>query len=333
MKTVLITGATGYVGTTLVKAYLEQGFQVVATARTQENLDALAAANPGRALTTHALDVTDAAATDAAIAQHQPDIIVHASAFPRRKMAEAVAEGQPFEESPLYQLNANGARNVAVAASHLKKPVHLCLVSSGAAFQQQLTHVNLASPRDMENPFARSKNIGEKLVEEALADAPHVATSVLYSPVILDKEQVKGIIPFAADKALKGEPITNNAPTGAGMNFVLADDFGKMVLGVTTRQTEGFERYPVNGFRIPTQDLLTKVASAVRVQNMGKTAPVVQGPTTANGMPQADESKLRGLLGPDFEWQGVDATVNSIVKARIELARAEKPKRSGGVTM
>ncbi len=324
MKTVLITGATGYVGKHLTKAYLDQGFKVVACGRTKESLDELADSYKGRDLVIHPLDVTDSAATYEAVHIHQPDVIIHAAAYPRRKAADQSGGEVPLEQTPLYKLNVGGMSNIAQAAVDAGRPVHLSIISSGAAFDQTLEHVNADSPRDMSNPFAVTKNLGEQAVERIVAGSAHVKTSILYPPVVLDETQTKGIIPFSAARALRGEALENNAYPGAGMNMMVAEDLGRAVLAVTEKQSESFVHYPINGTRIPTVNLLQKVAGQV-AKITGNTVPVKEGNGSLRGMPKADETAILNLLGKDFSWQPLDAMMEAIVSTQ-PIPTPKKPE-------
>ncbi|MDX1975730.1 MAG: NAD(P)-dependent oxidoreductase [Rickettsiales bacterium] len=323
MKKVLITGATGYVGNHLVKHYLDAGYEVVACARTQEHLDMLAKQYKGKALTIEALDIADAEATRTIVAKHQADVIVHAAAFPRRKATEHVSADVPFEQTELYKVNVEGARNLAQATLDAGHPAHICFINSGAVFDQSLAKVDLNSTRDMNEPFARSKNLAEQEVSKLLKDAPGITTSILYAPVIIDKTQIKGMIPAAAKKAIAGETIENNAPDGAGMNMMLADDLGKVVQGVSEHPPGAFVQYPLNGYRSSTVALLEKVANVVAAKT-GKKVDVVKGETRFNGMPDADETAIRQVLGADFQWKPIDEMVEIVVNAEIRKANLAK---------
>ena len=316
MNTVLITGATGYVGTHLVKSYLEKGYKVIACARTTENLEQLKSSQGSDNLITETLDVTDASKTLETVARHIPDVIIHAAAFPRRKTADQVDANLPFEQTPLYKLNVGGAHNLALAAAQLNHEVRLCFISSGAVFKQNLQHVDLESPRELDEPFARSKNIAEQIVESALSAAPQVKMSILYPPVILDKNQTKGIIPMAAEKALQGQTIENNAPINDSVNMLLAEDFCKMVQDVTEKQTAHFARYPINGYRIAISDLLENVAKSAAAIT-GNKVQVIQGEVKFPGMPQANESAIRELIGPT-PWQDISNTMLEIVNLQYQ---------------
>ncbi len=67
-RTVLVTGATSGIGAAAARAFAAAGWQVIATGRRAERLDALAAEIGGDAIHTAAFDVTDETARDTALA-------------------------------------------------------------------------------------------------------------------------------------------------------------------------------------------------------------------------------------------------------------------------
>ena len=66
-KTAFITGATAGIGEAAVRAFVAAGWNVVATGRRQDRLDALAASLPQGKVHGAAFDVRDEAARDAAL--------------------------------------------------------------------------------------------------------------------------------------------------------------------------------------------------------------------------------------------------------------------------
>ena len=307
MTKVLITGATGYVGKNLVNAYASAGFEVIALARNADNLADLARKHIG--LQTCAADVTNYQQVFDAISSYQPDIIVHAAALPRRA---------DVSEEEFAKVNISGIENVATAITQLTKPIHLCFISSGSVFDQNLGKVDANSARDLTNAFPKSKTDAENIFLKVIEGKPNITTSIIYPPIVLDETQSKGIIPRAILEAINGRNPQNNAPANAHVNFISANDIGAAIMAITTKQQSNFERYPVTAFRLPVMELLAKIGNPV------------QGGVKFKSMPHADETALMALMPKDFEWQGVDKTIKAIAKRLLleQLATLDEPDRA-----
>lgn len=90
---VMVTGASGQLGTDAVRIFTEQGYEVLASDRVQ-------------------LDITDQQQTIDAVTAFKPDAIVHCAAYTAVDAAETDVEGA-------YRVNAVGTRNLAVAAERV----------------------------------------------------------------------------------------------------------------------------------------------------------------------------------------------------------------------
>lgn len=149
---VLITGAEGQLGREL-QASAPAGVEVVALPRM-------------------ALDVTDAAAVDAALASSRPAAVVHAAAYTAVDRAES-------EPEAAHAVNATGAGHVARAAAAVgARLVHLStdFVFDGAASRPY-------RPEDPPAPlgvYGASKLEGERAVAAACPRAAVLRTSWLY---------------------------------------------------------------------------------------------------------------------------------------------------------
>ena len=91
---VVVTGGDGMLAQAFARTAAEQGHEAVRLGR-------------------RALDVTDAAAVDAAIASARPDAVLHCAAYTNVDDAE-------LNEEEAFAVNANGAANVARAAARAR---------------------------------------------------------------------------------------------------------------------------------------------------------------------------------------------------------------------
>jgi nucleoside-diphosphate-sugar epimerase len=113
---VLVTGATGFVGSHIAEAFVEAGYEVRVGARASSNERWISSLDTERV----PLDL-DGSAEDLSRAVHNVDVVVHAAGITRAR-----------RPGDYYSVNAGGTRSVATAA--LRAGVRrLVLISSLAA--------------------------------------------------------------------------------------------------------------------------------------------------------------------------------------------------------
>src|ERR1700733_3911445 len=153
-RKVFIAGEQGQVARALFRAYRARG-DVVRSA--------------GRA----SVDISDAAAVDAAIRAFRPDLVVNAAAYTAVDKAEDDAE-------KAYKINRDGAGHLAASANEIAVP--LIHISTDYVFDGSKPTPYLET--DMTNPIGvsgRSKPAGEVAVPAATADAVILRTSWIFS--------------------------------------------------------------------------------------------------------------------------------------------------------
>ncbi len=154
---VLVTGATGFVGSHLVEALLEKGDQVACLVRPTSDTSGL----PVDKLELRLGDVTDPATLDAVVLDI--DIVYHvAGAIEARSLAD------------LNAVNEIGTRNMGRACAGLSTPPVLVLVSSlEAAGPDSEGHFRTEEdPSDPVSNYGRSKLAGEQAIEEYASAVP-----------------------------------------------------------------------------------------------------------------------------------------------------------------
>lgn len=125
MKTILLTGAAGFIGSHTASALLDRGDVVVAVdnlndyydpARKKANLNEVRASAPDPSkLVFHKADIRDEAAMEAIFAEHEPDVIIHLAA-----MAGVRAS---MDDPRLYlDVNLNGTLTLLDAARRHGQP-------------------------------------------------------------------------------------------------------------------------------------------------------------------------------------------------------------------
>ena len=181
MPCILLTGATGYVGSHTWLALLEAGFDVVgvdnfsnSSPKVLERLAELA----GRTPRFERVDVCDPHALQSVFAAHPIDAVVHFAAH--KSVGESV-------ENPLeyYRNNVGGLINTArVMEAH---GVRALVFSSSATVYGHPERLPLTedAPLAATNPYGTTKLIGEQLLRDLERNQPHWRVAYLryFNPV------------------------------------------------------------------------------------------------------------------------------------------------------
>ncbi|MGI9646897.1 MAG: SDR family oxidoreductase [Acidimicrobiia bacterium] len=176
---VLITGATGYLGTALAESI-------------PPGIDAILA---GFSRGTRPLDVTEPTSVAAALDRHRPNSVVHLAAV----STLAGAAGDPERAT---RVNVEGAGVVAAAAR--RAGARLVTLSSDVVFDGSSGPYHESSPANPINDYGRSKLEGEAAVLAA-----HPEALILRTTVLVGRDRA-GRFPFSAfvlERAARGETI------------------------------------------------------------------------------------------------------------------------------
>lgn len=144
MKTILVTGSEGFVGSHLIKALDESSYNVVATCLPQ------LIPKKGHYVP---VDILNLDLTIDVFKQHEPDVIFHLAAL------SSVAKS--FRDRPVaYSTNITGTANVLAAANSLSKKVVFYFVSTCEVYGGG-ENLSEDSPVVLKNPYAISKYAAE----------------------------------------------------------------------------------------------------------------------------------------------------------------------------
>jgi dTDP-4-dehydrorhamnose reductase len=153
VRRLLVTGAGGMLGQDVVAQARRTGHEVVALGRAQ-------------------LDIADAAAVDAAIANAAPDVVINCAAWTDVDGAEADPQGA-------LAVNGAGAGTVAGAAGAVG--AHVVHVSTDYVFSGDAGRAYVESDAtDPQSAYGRSKLAGERAVIAASPDHAVVRSSWLF---------------------------------------------------------------------------------------------------------------------------------------------------------
>ena len=241
---VLVTGATGFVGSHAAKALQEAGHTVRALVRTPAKLETVTA-RVGvdlSSLETVEGDIADAEAVTAAV--DGCDAVVHAA---------AVVGTDPSSEAAIEASNFAGALNVLGAAADAGCDPIVHVSSAAALFPFQTDPVTADHPLgDSRMPYARSKAESDHLAQQLQASGHGVV--IVYPGGIFgpgdynESSQVKPL------RFWLTKPFTRSS--GYTMNFIDVRDIAS-VIAASMEPGRGPKRYVMFGHHLTSDDLLS----------------------------------------------------------------------------
>jgi GDP-4-dehydro-6-deoxy-D-mannose reductase len=149
MKTVLVTGSEGFVGSRLIKALSEASYEVVATSLPQ------LIPKKGRYV---ALDILNLDLAVEVVKQHEPDVIFH--------LAAVSSVARSFRDRAIaYNTNIAGTANMCEAAKSLDKKVQFYFISTCEVYGGG-ENLSEGASVTLKNPYAISKYAAELICSD-----------------------------------------------------------------------------------------------------------------------------------------------------------------------
>lgn len=180
-RTILVTGASGYIGSHTCVALLQAGYQVIAL----DNLcnsarEALVRVEriAGRDLSFFQADVRDRAALDAILGQNDIDAVIHFAGL--KSVGESAAKPLAY-----FQNNVGGTLNLleALSAARVKR---LVFSSSATVYgAPDAVPISETAALRVTNPYGRSKLMAEELLADLSRSDPEWRIGILryFNPV------------------------------------------------------------------------------------------------------------------------------------------------------
>jgi UDP-arabinose 4-epimerase len=322
MKTVLVTGGAGYIGSHCCKAFAQAGWSVI----TYDNLSRgwRDAVKWGPLVEG---DISDPAAVVAVLRQYQPDVVAHFAAY--------AYVGESVERPELYYRN-NSFGTLMLLEKMLQAGVDKLIFSSTCASYG----IPVRSPIDEEhpqspiNPYGWSKFIIERMVDDL--SAAHGLNAVVlryFNAAGCDPDGEIGerhepethVIPLAIESALKkdrmftvnGTDFDTRDGTAVRDYIHVADLAHAHVLaGEKLLRDRGVHVYNLGtGIGTTVKELVEAVSRICGTQ-----LPVIYGPRRAGDPPAlvAAAEKAKGEL----RWVPVQSSIDRIVETALSWHRS-----------
>jgi CDP-glucose 4,6-dehydratase len=309
-KTVFVTGASGIVGSWLVRSLLAAGASVVALLRDEDPRCELARSGDDRRVTRVRGALEDVALLERALVEYEVDVVFHLGAQTQVRHAQR----QPFGT---LEANVRGTYNLLEAARRVDRPVNALVVASSdkAYGESQTLPYTEDHPLAGRNIYDASKSAGD-LLASAYASSYELPLGIarcgnIYGGGDLNWDR---IVPGTIRSLLRGDhPIIRSDGTPR-RDYLFVDDAvtGYLTLGEALMNgREHGEAFNFgHGEPVAVLELVEEISRAVGRTDL---APIVQsGAPNEIPVQWLDATKARTHLGwaPTFTLQeGLERTV------------------------
>lgn len=249
-KTVFVTGGTGFLGSWIMRLFLEDGWQVTALTRKENHFGLFKNEAEKVKWVVGALDALDETIENA---MKSCSVVVHSA---------ALVSFAPQDRNEMIDVNVKGTRNLLNTALHLglKRFIYIGSVSalSRPVHQHDLSESTIWEKSPFNSFYGYTKFQAETEVWRAQAEG--LETAVLLPSIILGPlnnwHQGSGELCKTIHKGLKYYPMGS---TG----FVDVRDVAKVTLDLANTTDLPQQRFLISAENIPYQTILTDLAKAM----------------------------------------------------------------------
>ena len=256
IKTVLLTGASSYIGRHLVKYLYQSGFAVVGTYRTGSSGECDVTRRVVSSPPMIHLDISQKASFLGLPASI--DAVVHVA---------AAANKPGTTSAEMYSANAAGTRNVLSYATSAgaRKFIYTSTLSIHGKIGSGVVDEN--TPVVDPDCYGASKYLGEQILASAVDSMPTVA---LRLPGVLGFGAHRAWIPSLVERLLAGRDVSIYNADASFNNAVHVDDLGRFVAQLLAKRIwQGFSAFPVGASGPMTiLDIVTLMRDTLRSKSV-----------------------------------------------------------------
>lgn len=240
-KTVLITGANGFVAWYLIRDLLQEDYKIVATGKSASRLPF----NDPK-LVYETLDITDAGSVKTVFEKHKPDIVVHAAALSKPDECELNREA-----AFLTNVQATEFLLQAAAVYHS----YFLFISTDFVFAGTRLNYKEDDAVAPVNYYGQTKKEAEEAVQKYPFEWGIVRTILVYGKPMSGRQNILTIV---AGCLQKGEPYRVFSDQTRMPTYV--EDLARALATMIAKQSTGI-------FHIAGADVLTPYQMALAVAN------------------------------------------------------------------
>lgn len=301
MRTLAVTGATGFIGRRLVAAALDRGWTVRALVRDGKHL------SPAAGLTIAPWDALDAAGTADRLLG--ADVVCHLAAFIPPDLSD------PSFAERCFQVNVLGTLGLLAAAAEagIARFVHL---SSGNAYAPAAGLVEESHPLypSRRAPYYLASKVAGEVMVDHWRHAGRLASCILRLASVYGPGMPGGVVRTSAGRLRRGQPILLQDGGRHAMDLVFVDDVVAAVLAAAAGEAVG----PFNigsGVRTTTAELarlLVELTGAA--SELVQVEPAPTGAGEAVGFAALDITRARAELDhrPIGLREGLERTIGAL---------------------
>ena len=219
---ILVTGANGLLGQTIIRLLLEKQYEVIATGKGEERVDA----NSSPGYSYKDIDITDGPAVERLIMEQRPPIIVHAAAMTQVDQCE-------LNKQDCYNINVTATRFIIDAAKAIN--ARLIFVSTDFIFDGNHGPYSENDEPAPVNYYGSTKLVAEKAVMESGLDYAIARTILVYGSVPATGRT--NIVGFVRQNLEANKPIKMVTDQVRTPTFV--DDLAKGIILIIEKNGKG----------------------------------------------------------------------------------------------
>jgi dTDP-4-dehydrorhamnose reductase len=236
---ILVTGANGLLGQTIIRQLLEKKYEVVATGRGPDRAEV----TPSAPTYYKSIDITDGPAIEQFILEHKPTVIVHAAAMTQVDQCE-------LHKQECYNINVTATRFIIEAAKAVGS--RFIYVSTDFIFDGNDGPYKEDDEPSPVNYYGSTKMVAEKAVMESGLDYAIARTILVYGDVPATGRS--NIIGFVRESLQANKPIKMVTDQVRTPTFV--EDLARGIILIIEKKGKGI--YHLSG-----EDLMTPYDIAI----------------------------------------------------------------------